>query len=287
MSTRLDPRLQVLTAALLFSTGGVAVKSCSLTSWQIASFRCAVAAVAMLVLLPAARRRWSRGTVAVGCSYACTLTLFVLANKTTTAANAVFLQSTAPLYVLLLAPRLLGEKTKLRDLVVMAGMAAGLALFFVGEDVSFATAPAPLLGNLIGALSGVSWAATVMGLRWLERRGGGREGGAVAVVAGSVLASLISLPLALPVVSSVTADWLWIAYLGIFQIAAAYILLTSALAVVPALEASLLILLEPVASPVWAYLVHGEVPGPWAITGGALIVAVTVAKSFWDHHRER
>lgn len=287
MPTRLLPRLQVLTAALLFSTGGVAVKSCGLTSWQIASFRCAVAAVAMLVLLPAARRYWSWPTVAVGFFYAGTLTLFVLANKTTTAANAVFLQSTAPLYVLLLAPRLLGEKTRRADLALMAGMATGLALFFVGEEPSFATAPAPLLGNFFGALAGVSWAATVMGLRWLERRSDDREGGAVAVVAGSVLACLISLPFALPVTSGDAADWLWIAYLGVFQVAAAYILLTAALAAVPALEASLLILVEPVLSPVWAYLAHDEVPGPWAIAGGALIVAVTVVKSFWDHRRDR
>ena len=286
MSTRLAPRLQILAAALLFSTGGVAVKSCTLTSWQIAAFRTAVAAVAMLALLPAARRRWSWPTAGVGVFYAGTLTFFVLANKATTAANAVFLQSTAPLYVLLLAPGLLGEKARRRDLALMSGMAVGLALFFVGEQPSFATAPAPFAGNLIGALAGVSWAFTVMGLRWLEGRGGGRESAAVAVVVGNVLASLISLPFALPVTSSTGTDWLWVAYLGIFQVAVAYILLTSALSAVPALEATVLILVEPVFSPVWAYLAHGEVPGPWAIAGGAVIIAVTVAKSRWDHRRD-
>lgn len=285
MSTRFVPRLQILCAALLFSTGGVAVKSCSLTSWQIASFRCAVAAVAMLALVPAARRRFRWPTFTVGFFYAGTVTCFVLANKATTAANAVFLQSTAPLYVLLLAPRLLGERTRRRDVAAMAGLALGLTFFFVGEEATFATAPAPFVGNLLGALSGVFWAFTVMGLRWLEHHGGGRESGTGAVAVGSVFASLISLPLALPVTSSLATDWLWIAYLGIFQIAVAYLLLSAAVTAVPALEASLLILVEPVFNPVWAYLVHGEVPGPWAIAGGVLIVAVTASKSVLDARR--
>lgn len=281
MSTRLFPRLKILTAALLFSTGGVAVKSCGLTSFQVASFRCAVAAAAMLVLLPAARRRWTWPVVGVGFFYAGTLTLFVLANKTTTAANAVFLQSTAPLYVLLLAPWLLGERPRPRDLAVMAGMAAGLALILAGRQASFATAPEPLLGNVLGAASGVFWALTVMGLRFLERRGGG-EGGGAAVVAGSLLAFVVCLPFALPVASSQPSDWLWVAYLGIFQVAVAYVLLTTALSAVPALEASLLILVEPVFNPLWAFLAHGERPGAWALAGGFLIVAVTVVKSWWE-----
>lgn len=285
MSTHLFARLKILTAALLFSTGGVAVKSCGLTSWQVASFRCAVAAAVMFALLPAARRRWSWPTVGVGGCYAGTLTLYVLANKTTTAANAVFLQSTAPLYILLLAPLLLRERPRLSDLVLMAGMATGLACFFVGRPPSFATAPAPLLGNVLGAFSGICWAFTVMGLRFLERRSDGVAGGGAAVVAGSLLAFLVGLPLALPVASSQPSDWLWVAYLGVFQIAVAYVLLTTGLTAVPALEASLLILVEPVFNPVWAYFVHGERPGAWALAGGFLIVAVTVVKSFWDARR--
>lgn len=285
MSTRLLPRLKILTAAFLFSTGGVAVKSCGLTSWQIASFRCAVAAVAMFVILPAARRRWTAGTLGVGFFYAGTVTLFVLANKTTTAANAVFLQSTAPLYILLLSPILLRELPRLREVVMMAGMATGLLFFFLGEQQSFETAPDPFLGNVLGAFCGICWAFTIMGLRWLERRSGDREGGGTAVVAGSLVASLVLLAFALPVASSEASDWFWIAYLGIFQIAVAYVLLTTAVAHVPALEASLLILVEPTFSPVWAYLVHREVPGAWAIAGGGVIVAVTVVKSVWDARR--
>src|SRR5688572_9564853 len=105
-------RFEILAAAALFSTGGAAIKACELSSWQVASFRSGVAAIAILLMAPAARRGWTWKTLAVGVSYAATVILFVLANKTTTSANSIFLQSTAPLYLLLLAPVLLDEPVR-------------------------------------------------------------------------------------------------------------------------------------------------------------------------------
>lgn len=289
MSSPLVPRLQIFAAALLFSTGGVAIKSTALSSWQVASFRSLIAAAAMLVLVPAARRRWNLATVLVGLSYAATLTLFVLANKTTTAANTIFLQSTAPLYILLLAPLFLRERSRARDLVVMAGMAIGLVLLLFGGTRTFATAPNPALGNILGVVAGVTWAATLMGMRWLERREG--EGQApVAVVAGNVLAGAIGLPLALQASTDLqaTASWSdlgWILYLGVIQVAVGYVLLTRALGQVSALDASLLLLVEPIFNPLWTFWVHGETPGPAAVGGGFLILVVTFLKSLWDTRR--
>src|SRR5436190_1260690 len=127
-------RLEILAAAALFSTGGAAIKACALTGWQVASFRSGMAALAVLAMVPAARRIPGPRAIAVGAAYATTLILFVRANKLTTAANTIFLQSTAPLYVLLLAPWLLRERPRRRDLAFMAAMAIGLTLFFVGEE---------------------------------------------------------------------------------------------------------------------------------------------------------
>ncbi len=278
-TTHVVPRLQVLAAALLFSTGGVAIKSCGLSSWQVASFRCGVAALAIWVLLPRARRRWSTRTVAVGAAYAATMVLYALANKATTAANSIFLQSTAPLYILLLAPLLLGERNRRRDLLLMAGMAAGMALFFVGTEDPSETAPNPALGNLLGAAAGLSWALTVMGLRWLGRAGGQA---AVAVVAGNWIAFLLCLPMALPLQASRPADWGWVVYLGVFQIAVAYVLLTRAVETVRAFEVALLLLVDPVITPVWAWWIHGEVPGAWSLAGGAIVLLVTTLKTWLD-----
>ncbi|MDQ3427088.1 MAG: EamA family transporter, partial [Gemmatimonadota bacterium] len=127
-------RLQLAGAAILFSTGGAAFKAADFSGWQIAGFRSGVAAVALWLLSREARRAWNARAVLIGVAYAACLTLFVLANRLTTAANTIYLQSTAPLYLALLAPWLLREPTRRQDLAFMAAVGLGLALFFVGVD---------------------------------------------------------------------------------------------------------------------------------------------------------
>lgn len=280
--TQTGHRLQLLAAAALFSTGGAAIKASALDGWQIASFRSGVAALALLLLLPAARRGWSWHVWLVGVAYAATLVLFVLANRLTTAANTIFLQSTAPLYILLLGPVLLKEPIRGQDVGFMAAVGLGLALFFVGAETPVATAPDPLRGNVLAALSGVCWAFTVMGLRWMGRQPEGGGSPLATVVAGNVIAFLAVLPLALPVERAAWADWLVIGYLGVFQIGLAYVFMTAAIRHVPALEAATLLLVEPALNPVWAWLAHDERPSAWAIGGGALILGATLLKTWWD-----
>ena len=286
-------RLAVAGAALLFSTGGTAIKLTSLSPWQVASFRSGIAALALAVMVPRALRSLSRRSLLVGVAYAATMVLYVAANKYTTAANAIFLQSTAPLYVLILSPRLLGERVHRSDLGWMALIGLGLAGFFVGHPQAFATAPRPGLGNLLGAVSGLTWALCILGLRWLgslemSGRGGLRERpGAAAAIAGNLLACLVCLPWALPVSGAGLGDWLPVVHLGVLQIGLAYVLLTQGLERVPALEASLLLLIEPAFSPIWAWLVHGEVPGAWPLAGGGLILVATTGKALTAELRRR
>jgi len=275
----MGPRVLVLLAAVLLSTGGAAIKLCSLSGWQVASFRSAVAVLAVLVLARPARRDFDGRVVLVGAAFAATLIVFAVANKLTTAANAIFLQSAAPLYILLLAPSLLGEHFQRRDLGVMIAMAGGMALFFVGEQPSFASAPEPVRGNLVAALSGLTWALTVLGLRWLSRAG---SGPGAMLLFGNLIAFAVCLPLALPVVAASLMDWVLIVYLGVFQIVGAYLLLSAGLRHLTALEGMLLLLLEPVLNPVWAALVQGEVPGALSLAGGAVILGATVWKTVAD-----
>lgn len=286
-------RFAVVGAALLFSTGGAAIKATVLDPWQVAGFRCAVAAVALALMVPRALRALSWRAALVGVAYAATMILYVASNKHTTAANAIFLQSTAPLYILLLSPRLLGERVRRSDLGWMALIGVGLAAFFVGEQEPYVTAPLPMLGNVLGAVSGVSWAFTIMGLRWLGAAEVARRGllrarpGAAAAIAGNLMAFAVCMPFAFPLPETGAGDWLAVGHLGVFQIALAYVLLTNGLERVPALEASLLLLIEPVGSPFWAWIFHGEVPGPWAWAGGALILGATTAKAVTAEHRRR
>ncbi len=279
--SRLTAQLLVVAAAVLFSTGGAMVKAISLSSWQIACCRSGIAFLAILVMLPAARRAWSWRTVVVGCAYAGALVSYVLANKLTTAANVIFLFSTAPLYILFLGPWLLKEPVRRRHLLLMAALAVGLALVLLDVETALETAVDPLRGNLLAALGGVFWALLVVGLRWMGREGAGSRGGssAAAVAVGNLIAFLFCLPPALPLELGGSTDWLLLVYLGVVQIGVAYVCLLRGLRRVGALEASLLILVEPVLNPIWAFWLHGEAPGRWALTGGVVIVAALVAKA--------
>ena len=126
-------------------------------------------------------------------------------------------------------------------------------------------------------MAGIGWALTVIGLRWLDRnRQTGESSGASAVICGNALAFFIALPAALPIHGATSSDWAAVAFLGVFQIAIAYIFLLRGVRRVGALEVSLLVLIEPVLSPLWAWLVHGEQPASQALLGGLVIVAATV-----------
>lgn len=279
----MSPRVQLALAAALFSTGGAAIKLADFSAWQVLAFRAAVAMGTILVLVPESRPpgTWGWRPALVGLAYAATTVLFVQANKLTTAANTIFLQNTNPLFLLVLGPLLLGERTSRRDLAYMAVLGAGMALFFVGTPRRFSTAPNPLLGNVLAAGCSLTWALTLVGYRWLSRHG---VSVATAAVMGNLLASLVALPHALPVGRGHGADWLVVLYLGVLQLGLPYVFLTRAIPRVTALEASLVLLIEPVLNPVWAWWAHGETVGRWALAGGVIILSATLHRS-WTESR--
>ena len=276
----LRARLNLVLGALLFSTGGVAIKSATLTGWQLSCFRSLVAGVAVLLLIPNSRRGWSWRSFVVAIPYAATFTFFTLATKLTTAANAIFLQSTAPFYILLLGPLLLKEPIRRQDGVFMVALIAGLALIFGSTHEPTATAIDPALGNVLAASAGLSWALTVLGLRWLAVRSLTHDDQPEsAVVAGCFVATLAALPFAFPVESTTYGDWLIVLYLGVFQIGLAYTLITEGMRRLPALESSLLLLVEPVFNPIWVWLFLAETPGSLALVGGSIVLTATAVHS--------
>ncbi len=274
--------LALLIASVLFSTGGAAIKFADFTGWQIASLRSGIAGVALVLLVPAARRGWGWRPLLVGAAYAATGICFVLANRLTTSASAIFIQSASPLYVLALSPLLLREPVSARDVLFMVPVAAGLSLFFLGNQRAVATAPDPGAGNLLAVASGITFAFAVIGFRWLAR--GGAVHGATSLTAaamGNFLAWAVALPMALPLGSHSPGDWATLLYLGVFQIGLAYYFVAKGVARLPALEVSVLLLVEPALNPIWTWLVHGEVPGTPAIAGGALVLGAMVARALW------
>lgn len=277
MSDHVRHSLRIFAAAALFSTAGAAIKATQLTSWQVAGLRAAFAALTVFVLLPETRRHLTRQAALVGVAYAATVILFVQANKLTTAANAIYIQSTSPLYILLLGPWLLKEKIRRSDVFVLVAIAAGVALFFVDLDAPLETAPDPLRGNLLAVASGFACGLMMIGLRWLARID--RLSAASSVLIGNVLAAVFCVPFVFPVGPVRVLDVALVAYLGIFQIGVAYYFLTKAMTHVPALEAALLLFVEPVLSPLWAWLIHGETPGTWSLLGGGVILGATVVNA--------
>ena len=278
--------LAVVAAAVLFSTAGAAIKTAAFSAAQVSAVRSGIAALTLLLWL-GRRFTWSFRLLGIGAIYAATLTLFVVATKWTTAADAIFLQSTFPVFMLLLAPWLLKERVTRRDVMAVAVMALGIVLCFRGAAVVTATAPNPVVGNLAGLGAGVAWALTIAALRHLEREthadAASREGlGLSAVVVGNAIACSVALPWALPLPHATAAGWGTLVYLGVFQVALAYVCLTSGIRRLPAMEASLLLLIEPVLNPIWAWLVRGENPGIWVVAGGAVIIGASAAKSVWD-----
>lgn len=274
-------RLALALAAVLFSTGGAAIKAITMNAWQTAGLRSLIAASVLFVLLPGARKGWRWQIAAPALAYASCLTLFVHANKMTTSANAIFLQATAPAWLLLIGPLLLKEAVRRRDLLYAALLAAGLGLFFAGVPEGQQTAPNPMLGNALALLSGLAWALTIAAIRW-QARGRNDSGSLAIVVLGNALTAALALPMAFPVGGS-GADYAIVAYLGVFQVGLAYIFLTRGMKHVEAFESSAILLLEPVLNPVWTWIVHGERTGVFALIGAAVIIVSTL----WHARRAR
>jgi drug/metabolite transporter, DME family len=260
----LRSRLYLLAAAVLWSTAGAAVKLSPLTSWQLASGRSLIAALVLALAIPAGRRRPSWRGLVTSVAYAGTVVLFMLASKLTTAANAIFLQSTAPLYVLLLSPLLLRERPSRGELAAVPVFLLGLSLFFLDQ-----LAPGQMWGNVIALGSGLAFSLCILGMRAV-----GEEGSAV-LVWGNLIAGLCVLVPALDGPTPTPQDIGLVLFLGTFQLALAYALFQRGLRETPAVEASLLVLLEPVLNPVWTFLFAGERPGPWALVGGTIILLAT------------
>jgi len=279
--TAATARLQVLAAALLFSTGGAGIKVAAFSGLQVSALRSGIAAIALLIFLRG-RIVLSLHVALAAIVYAATLTLFVLSTKLTTAANAIFLQATAPLYLLLLSPLLLGEHFKRRDMIYLVAVAIGMFSCFTGRPDATVTAPDPVRGNLLGVLCGVVWALTLVALRYVERDHSHPGLGMSAVALGNVFASIAAMPFALPLPVASTGEWMTIVYLGVCQIGLAYLCLTAGIRHLQALEVSLLLLVEPALNPVWTWILRGESPGTWTMVGGGIILTATALRSLHD-----
>jgi len=277
----LSPIYLVLIAVLLWSTGGLFIKMTSLDAFSVNLGRSFFAAIVVAVFTYKKGLKLDAFTLFTSFLYAGTLSAFVYATKNTTAANAIFLQYTAPIYILILSPFISKEKFRVQDLLTVIVCLAGMTLFFF-EAPSAANVLAVNIfaGNIAALISGVFFGLYFIFLRHPRSL---QKNPALSVFYGNILVVLFMAPIVAsnPPETLALADVGAILFLGIFQIGVAYILFTNGIAGgVRSLDASIIGFLEPLFNPVWVFLFLAEKPSSWAMLGGAIIITAVAVHSF-------
>jgi drug/metabolite transporter (DMT)-like permease len=204
-----------------------------------------------------------------------TVLCFVGATKLTTAANAILLQYTAPVWVALFSHYFLKERVTGRDWLFIVIVLLGMLLFFIDRLSDSGT-----MGNGLAILSGIAFAALICALR--RQKEGSPIG---SIVLGNILTAVFAIPWMMHPVAD-AKSWLCLVLLGIFQIGLSYALFSEAIKHVSALEGILVPVIEPVLNPVWVILVVGEAPGRWSLVGGLIVISSVLIHS-WITVRNR
>lgn len=267
LSERLKGVFLLAVTAVLLSTSGIGIKWIDWNPLAIAGARSGVAALVIWAAFRHSPVSWNKASVIGGVAYAAMMLTFVTAIKLTTAANAILLQYTCPVYVAILGAVFLNERPGWRDLATIGAVAGGMVLFFQ-EQMS----ADGLAGNLLAILSGVSMAVMTVAMRL--QKAGSPFG---SVLLGNGLTFLCGLPFLFSG-SPGAGGWAAIVALGCVQIGLAYVLYSIAIKYVTALEASIITMIEPILNPLWVFLLLGEGPGFWSLVGGGIILLAIAAR---------
>ncbi len=263
----------VVIGVLLWSIGGLFIKWTSVSGYEVNLGRCFFAALTILLLTKFKALKADWFTLFSSLFYVCALSFFAVANKKTTAANAIFLQYTAPVYILILAPLVLREKFRFSDLITVGVCLLGMLLFFVDSQPNAElSAESIFFGNILALCSGLSLGGYILLLRHPKAA---NQNPASSVFYGNVFAVLVMLPFIIPNPSVWgNKDIIAVIILGVFQIGLAYFLFTYGVRHgVRSLDASIIGFLEPLLNPIWVFLLLGERPSNWAILGGLIIIS--------------
>lgn len=276
MSDRTRGVLYVAAAAIFWSFGGLLIKLIDLHPLATAGGRSLIAAVVIGVLCRPLSSRFTRGQMLGALSYAGTVTFFVLATRTTTAANAILLQYTAPIYAALMSHRMLGEPITKVDWISIAIVLAGMGLFFLDGLTSGGG-----LGDFYAVISGVFFALCVVLLR-RERHGSPFS----IVLLGNLVTAAIGLPFFFSP-SPEANDLLLLVPLGVLQLGLGYVFFVRGVRDVSAIEGTLIPVIEPLLNPIWVALFYDEHPTVTAVIGGGIVVAAVTVRGIYRASGER
>jgi len=256
----------LVVTAILWSSAGLLIKMISWNPIAIAGMRSAIATLVLLVFLRRPHLTWSSAQIGGALAYTVTVILFVLANKLTTAANAILLQYTSPIFVALFGAWFLGERATRLDWTTIFVVMGGMVLFFLDDLTT-----GGLWGNVCAIASGVTFACFVLFMRKQKN-----DSPLESVFLGNILTALIGFPFMFEAVPS-ASSWVGLILAGVIQLGLSQVLYAAAIKHVAALEAILIAVIEPILNPLWVLLIMGEAPGPWALLGGFIVlVSVTI-----------
>ncbi len=255
---------------LFWSTAGVLIEAVHWHPLAIWSARSAIAAIVLYAIRPMPFRGITRGEIAAACALAATTGLFVIANKLTTAANAILIQYSAPIWVALLGQWFLGERATRLDWLTIVIVLGGIALFFIDQLTTDHVA-----GNLVALAAGVAFAFGAMTMR--KAALDASVDPLRPLFLGNLLGAVAGLPWLFSTPLPDAKGWAALVALGVVQQAAAYLCYAAAIRYAKAIEVMLIPIIEPILSPLWVAIAFNERPGPWELAGGAIVVgAVTL-----------
>lgn len=267
------PVLWLLVTAVLWSLGGVLIKTVGMPGAAVAGLRSLVCAVVLLPFVLPVIKVPNRLEFATAVLYAATLFTFVIANKHTSAANAIVLQYSAPVYVALFSRVFLNEHVSKLNWLLISVAIAGISLFFLDQ-----LSADGLYGNFVALLSGLSYALMILLLRKLKD-----AEPVLPVWYGNIIVFLFSMPASLTIPGA--SDALGILVLGALQIAAPYLIFSRVIKQVPAIDAVLILALEPILNPLWVFLVMEEIPGVFSLIGAALVIGSILLKGLMANRK--
>lgn len=259
---------QLVLAAVFWSLGGLLIKAIAWSPLAVAGGRGLIAAIFLVLTHRGLRFHFSRAQILGALGYAACTVTFCAATKLTTAANAILLQYTAPVWIALFGTWLLGERATRVDWIAITLVLIGMALFLANG-----LAVGHVLGDSLGVLSGVCFAGMTIALR-SQKDGSPIE----SIILGNLLAFFVGLPWIIASPALPLAGWLALLVLGVVQLGCSYWLYARAIRHVTALEAVLIPVLEPLFNPIWVLLAVGERPTPLALLGGSIVLAAVIGR---------
>ncbi|GFZ31473.1 membrane protein [Clostridium zeae] len=274
MNIKKKALLYLILASILWSIGGLFIKLIHWNPIAIAGARSGIASLVMLLYLRKPINIKDKTKLFGALNYSCLFILFVTANKLTTSANAILLQFTAPIWVVLFSKKFLKESIKNYDLLTIFFVFIGMILFFLGNLNT-----GNMLGNLLAILSGVAMSGVVIFLK-LQKEGSPTE----MALLGNIITFLIAIPFFLPFLPTLQ-NVLALLVLGIFQVGISYILYTNAVKYVSPIEAILIPVLEPLLNPIWVFIFTKEAPGFNSLIGGLIVVLSITLREVYIHKK--